>query len=339
MLQISDMIRAPQIVNSVSSGLVNGLSNKSASLDAILKGLGWFPKARNIIKFLYPVPVPSPTPNPQKTDGAKTVAKCRCFQCYEYVTYEEIAFSRIINNYNRTRNRVYSGFSGIEPGFERYNSLSCVCTKCLANCESSDRLKNAPRSYGDIISDLLVNQRWDILADDLKKANGDKVRDLEGQIRECAFNYNEKQMMYNYLVNENARLKANLEMEMEKHKILNEYKSKNRELHDNMRNYILNSTVELFKTQKRVIDEQLAKYSELNNSSKYTVPECKICMQEEIRITLECGHLLCNKCHHNILEEHKKKILEESEEEIITIEGYPCPFCKTLTTKPTKIFL
>jgi hypothetical protein len=62
-------------------------------------------------------------------------------------------------------------------------------------------------------------------------------------------------------------------------------------------------------------------------------------MQEEISITLECGHLLCNKCHNNILEENKKKLIEETEDDIIHIDGYPCPFCKTLTTKTTKIYL
>jgi hypothetical protein len=147
--------------------------------------------------------------------------------------------------------------------------------------------------------------------------------------------------MLNHIIKENDNLKRNLDMEIEKYRILSEYKSKNRELQNLLKNQLLQSSIDLFKTHKHIMDEQITKYSEYNNSTRYTVPECRICMQQEVSMVLECGHLLCTQCHDKIHDENRKKIDDDNDdtEEPIQIDGYPCPFCKTFSYKFIKIFL
>jgi hypothetical protein len=68
-------------------------------------------------------------------------------------------------------------------------------------------------------------------------------------------------------------------------------------------------------------------------------------MQQEVSTTLECGHLLCSHCHDKMQADIKKKIDENANEddndneEPLQVDGYPCPFCKTFSSKFIKIFL
>jgi hypothetical protein len=112
-------------------------------------------------------------------------------------------------------------------------------------------------------------------------------------------------------------------------------------LQDSLKNHLLQSSIDIFKSHKKIIDEQIAKYNEYNNSSKYAIPECRICMQQEVKIALDCGHLLCLKCNDQMYKENKNKVNENEEdnEELIQVDGYPCPFCKTFSSKFIKIFL
>ena len=232
--------------------------------------------------------------------------------------------------------------------FEKYYKLSVICARCVS-CKTE--FKNAPKIYGEIIIDLIIYNKLDILADDLKHMGCQKLGRLNDSIVYLLFNYNEQQMMLNHIIKENDNLKLNLDMEIEKHKILSEYKSQNRELQESLKNHLLQSSTDLFKTHTKIIDSQLAKYSEYNNTMRYNIPECRICMQQEVSMVLECGHLLCTRCHDNIHIENRKKIDASDDDDVddgnddddtkepIQIDGYPCPFCKTFSSKFIKIFL
>jgi len=345
MIQIKHNISETLFRNSVECKTEYNLKNN------LIRNHGWFAKSKSICKYLI-----------QRVDGnqcekSEVKPTARCFECYELVGFEDIGYSRIINNYNRgcagNGNGSNGSNSGIEnvkilekelSGFEKYYKLSVICSRCVS---SKTEFKNAPKTYSDIISDFLIQDKLDILAADLGIIGCQKLDQLNDSIVKLLFNYNEKQIMLNHIVKENDNLRRNLEMEIEKHKILSEYKSKNRELHDSLKNHLLQSSIDLYKTQKKVIDEQLAIYSEYNNSSRYNVPECRICMQQEVCMALECGHLSCLHCHKKMHAENMKKLVEDNDENVdendkeepIQVDGYPCPFCKTYSSKFIRIYI
>jgi hypothetical protein len=322
----------------------------------LIRNCGWFAKTKSITKFLIQR---LPSTETDSTSGAhNTAPSARCFECYELAEYDAIGFSRIINNYNRVcasggasggaaNGGAASGAASADEnkiqlqdmkGFEKYYKLSVICARCVS---SRTAFKNAPRTYGDILADLLINDKLQVLADDLRGIGSSKLAELDNAIINELFNYNEKQIMLNHINKENESLRRNLDMEIEKNKILSEYKSKNRELQESLRNTLLQASIDLFRGHKKIIDEQIAKYNEYNNSSRYSVAECRICMQNEISTVLECGHVLCAGCHDKILAEKRAKIEanEEDNEESLHVEGYPCPFCKTLSSKFVRIYL
>ncbi len=341
MIQIKHNISNTLLSNSVECKTECNLKNN------LIRNHGWFAKSKNICKYLML------RMNENESEKSEVKLTARCFECYELVVFEEIGYSRIINNYNRSCASSSNGNSGIEKvkildkefsSFEKYYKLSVICSRCVS---SKTEFKNAPKTYSDIFSDLLIHDRLDILANDLGKIGCQKLDQLNDSIVKLLFNYNEKQIILNHIIKENDNLKRNLDMEIEKYKILSEYKSKNRELQDSLKNHLLLSSIDLYKTQKKVIDEQLSKYSEYNNSSRYNVPECRICMQQEVCMALECGHLSCLHCHKKMQTENMRKIDEDdnadadtdNKEEPIQVDGYLCPFCKTFSSKFIRIFL
>jgi len=300
---------------------------------SLIRNNGWFPKTNSISKFLMHCI------NDDKNENVLKKPAARCFECYELVGFENIGYSRIINNYNRGIEKDKISIKELSI-FEKYYKVSVICSGCVSK---RDNFKNAPKIYGDIISDFIINDKLDILAYDLGRINCHKLGNLNDLIVKSVFNYNEKQIILNYIIKENDNLKRNLDMEIEKNKILSEYKSKNRELQDLLKNQLLQSSIDIFKSHKQIIDEQIAKYNEYNNSTKYAIPECRICMQHQISMTLECGHLLCIGCHEQMYDENRKKIDENADDvnndNLIQIDGYPCPFCKTFSSNFIKIFL
>lgn len=338
MIQISNSISEILSSNTVGcNGQSNGQSNDKNNL---IRNHGWFLKKKNILKYLT-----------RRMDDGSCAETARCFECYELVGFEDISYSRIISNYNRASGSSENNKIIIKvlSSFEKYYKLSVICSGCVC---SKTEFKNAPQTYSDIITDIIIYDKMNILADDLEQIGCKKLDQLNDSIVNLLFNYNEKQIMFNHIIKENDNLKRNLDMEIEKYKVLSEYKSKNRELQDSMKNYLLQSSINLFKTHKQIMDEQIAKYSEYNNSTRYNVPECKICMLQEVSMVLECGHLLCTHCHDKIHTENRKKIDanyaqydnndnndNNDTEESIQVDGYPCPFCKTFASKFIKIFL
>ena len=342
MIQIKHNISETLFRNSVECKTECNLKNN------LIRNHGWFAKSKSICKFLIQ------RVDANQCEKSEVKPTARCFECYELVGFEDIGYSRIINNYNRgyagSGNGINSN-SGIEnvkilekelSGFEKYYKLSVICSRCVS---SKTEFKNAPKTYSDIISDFLIQDKLDILAADLGKIGCQKLDQLNDSIVKSLFNYNEKQIILNHIVKENDNLKRNLDMEIEKHKILSEYKSKNRELQDSLKNHLLQSSIDLYKNHKKVIDEQIAKYCEYNNSSRYNIPECRICMQHEVCMALECGHLSCLQCHKQMHSENIRKIddddnaNDDGKEEPIHVDGYPCPFCKTFSSKFIRIFI
>lgn len=341
------------ISNSASSNLKKNETNK------LIRKHGWFPKSKSIMKFLNVQIGKNNNLNEER------ISTARCFECYNLVKFKDIKYSRIICNYNSNANIISdcSGNNSISNNnisdsefsntkndkiscfseFEKYYKLSVICSKCISN---KIDFKNAPHTFGDIIADFIINNRLDIFTEDLGNIANQKITDLNDSIVSILFNYNEKQIMLNHIIKENARLKCNLDIEIEKHKILSEYKSKNRELQESLKNHLLQSSHDLFKTHKQIIDAQIAKYNEYNNSTQYNIPECRICMLQEVSITLECGHLLCLGCHDKMQADTRNKLVENAdddassdENELLHVDGYPCPFCKILSSKFIKIFL
>ena len=338
------MDRMIQIDNNifVYNANYNALCTEYKKTNLIRNG-GWFAKTKGILKLLIQRPVVETNNDSIIMNHISPTA--RCFECYELVRYDEIGFSRIISNYNRSCNNTSTSNNKIQvsdlQGFEKYYKLSVICTRCVSR---KTEFKNAPRNYGDIVADLLINDKLHVLADDLRTIGSNKLEEIDNAIVNGLFNCNEKQIMLNHINKENECLRRNLDMEIEKHKVLSEYKSKNRELQESLKNTLIQSSFDLFRSHKQIIDEQIAKYSEYNNSSRYTIPECRICMQNEVSTSLECGHLLCTVCHNKIqADKHTRTEANngdnEDDDEPLQVAGYPCPFCKTFCSKFIRIYL
>ena len=90
------------------------------------------------------------------------------------------------------------------------------------------------------------------------------------------------------------------------------------------------------------ITTHLDKLNELASIKKYSTPECKICLAQEVRIALQCGHLLCGKCHKNIMEHTDKSQFEildvNSEYKVDDLEIIECPICRTVSTFSINIY-
>ena len=222
-----------------------------------LRSLGWFVKNKSILKHM-------------------NQGNSKCFECYNDIIYENISYSRIIMNYNkdfvRNSSKKSGSFRSLDNlgNFEKYYRVICICNNCF---DKNNEFKSAPRNYSDILADLFINERFDILKNDIDKIANNKLLELESKIKFMLYNYNEKILIYNALISENNRMKINLEMEIEKNKILSEQKSKNQALHKELNEYFLKSTKNLFNQYNKIIDDQVAKYNEINCAVKYNIPD------------------------------------------------------------------
>jgi hypothetical protein len=222
--------------------------------------------------------------------------------------------------------------------------LSCLCKTCCNTNKTLDIFpKIAPKSYSDILADYILNERFDLIANDILKINKTKMNIINDKINYLKFNLNEKTAILNNLVNENQKLSNNLDLEVEKFKILNEQYCKNKELCDNIKNQLLQFSIDLFKQNKKQIDDQINKCNELNNTSKYSIPECKICMMKEVKIAIQCGHIFCMDCYNELVKAYKLKsnpVSEDSNDDNsnqidILIK---CPTCRTDCFSYTQLY-
>jgi len=279
-----------------------------------------------------------------------------CFQCYNSIEYKDIEYSRIIffdnvTNKNKSLNTTNAVNTTTTKNIKQQNHnsthnitgyISCLCKSC---CKISDTMlnipKSAPKTYGDIIADYILNERFDLIALDIEKMNQTKMDIIDDKIKYLKFNLNEKNIILNNLTNENKTLSNNLDLEVEKYKILNEQYSKNKELCENIKLQLLQFSVDLFKQNKKQIDEQINKYNELNNSSKYSIPECKICMTKEVKIAIQCGHVFCMECYNELVKNQKNNSNingEESNDEEDSTVVIQCPTCRTESCTYTQLY-
>lgn len=323
--------------NSIGNCNISGIV-KNIATDTIYRNRGWYNKTKLILKYMK--------------DNIAI-----CFQCYNSVEYKYIEYSRIlfndidnknntINNtilndkkkkkHNITKNITHNIAQNIAQNIIGY--VSCLCQAC---CKISNTIpKLAPKTYGDIIADYILNERFDLIAIDIEKINQTKMDIIDDKIKYLKFNLNEKNVILNNLTNENEKLSNNLDLEVEKYKILNEQYSKNKELCENIKMQLLQFSVDLFKQNKKQIDAQINKYNELNNSSKYSIPECKICMTREIKVAIQCGHVFCMDCYNELVKTQQINTNEEefNDEEENSNLVVQCPTCRTKSCTYTQLY-
>lgn len=309
---------------------------KNVATDTIYRNRGWYNKSKFILKHMN-----------------NNIAIC--FQCYNSIEYKNIEYSRIIFFDNVTsKNKSPNTTNTVNTNTKTNNSannitgyISCLCKSC---CKISDTMlnipKSAPKTYGDIIADYILNERFDLIAIDIEKINQTQMDIIDDKIKYLKFNLNEKNVILNNLVNENDRLSNNLDLEVEKYKILNEQCSKNKELCENIKTQLLQFSVDLFKENKKQIDSQINKYNELNNSSKYSIPECKICMMREVKVAIQCGHVFCMDCYNELVKNHKNNSItnanangeESNNEDEDSTAIIHCPTCRTASCTYTQLY-
>lgn len=315
---------------------------KNVATDTIYRNRGWYNKTKFILKHMN-----------------NNIAIC--FQCYNSIEYKDIEYSRIIffdniTNKNKSPNTTNTvnttNTKNIKPKTNNSANnitgyISCLCKSC---CKISDTMlnipKSAPKTYGDIIADYILNERFDLIAIDIEKINQTQMDIIDDKIKYLKFNVNEKNVILNNLVNENDRLSNNLDLEVEKYKILNEQCSKNKELCENIKTQLLQFSVDLFKQNKKQIDSQINKYNELNNSSKYSIPECKICMIREVKVAIQCGHVFCMDCYNELVKNHKNNSItnanangeESNVEDEDSTAIIHCPTCRTASCTYTQLY-
>jgi len=268
--------------------------------DQTFKINGWFKASRNITKYLK--------------NGL-----ARCLQCYTNKQLNQQSYVRILNV-------IESSGSG------SLDRVVCICNDCVSKInQCNGKVKSAPRNYQDVLLDYLINAKFDLLLSDIEKS-GSSLNELRDKIDYMRFNINEKVVLLNNLTNENEKLSKNLDIEIEKHKLFFDHKNKNNELIKKFKKQFTDLSIELFRENKKTLDEHINKYQELNQSSKYSIPECRICMQNEVKIAIQCGHLLCNTCHFKLQNDSKQNENDSSSDTIC------CPLCRTHCNIYTQIY-
>lgn len=278
-----------------------------ANVSIIYRNRGWFVKSKNIIKYLV-----------NNT--------ARCFQCYDMIDYKNIMYSRIL-----------AGNSGVSDGI---GGVICLCKNCCDVEKTNNQIpKMAPKIYSDILADYILNERFDLIANDIEKVGNKKIDIIEDRINYMKLNINEKTVILNNLVNQNNKLTENLELEVDKFELLNKQYTQNKELCNNIKNQLLQFSIDIFKENKKLIDDQLNKYSEINNASKYSIPECKICMAREIKVAVMCGHTFCMECYNQLLKNNitnrQNNMITDTENFVPTIT---CPTCRTESNTYTQLY-
>ena len=317
----------------VDSSTVMNNTNTSPNMHNVIKNVanatlyrnsGWFNKAKVIVKHLH-----------------KNAA--RCFQCYDMIEYKDITYSRILNNNDSNnqkdtkRNIDYTNNQNI------IGNIICLCKNCVNSNKVADVLpKTAPKSYSDILADYILNERFDLISDDIEKLHKKKMDIIDDKINYLKFNINEKKVILNNLINQNNKLSNNIELEVEKYKILNEQHIKNKELCENIKNQLLQFSIDLFRENKKLIDEQINKYTDLNNATKYSIPECKICMMNEINIAIQCGHVFCIECYNQLLKnkaQNNNNNDNNDNNDEKSSHSITCPTCRTESNTYIQLYL
>ena len=216
--------------------------------------------------------------------------------------------------------------------------IVCICLSCYNENISLNKLpKYAPKSYSDILSDYILNEKFELILCDIENIYNTKhLNMMKTKITYLQLCVSEKQNIINNLISQNNKLTQNINTEIDKYKILNQHSITNAELYNKLKNQLLQASIDMFKINKQQIDDHINKYSELNNTSKFTTSECKICLLNEIKIALQCGHTLCNKCYDKLIITQN----ENTQNEMGIINNIiQCPTCRAPSTTYIQLFL
>lgn len=292
---------------------------KSLTNNILYKNRGWYNKSKYIIKYLN-----------NNTS--------RCFQCYNIIEYANIEYSKIFTINETKISKPYSAIGNITGiGID---NIICLCTLC---CENNNKQciipKIAPKTYSDVLADYIIYDRSDLIACDIGIIHTMQMDIILKKINYLQFNLNEKTVILNNLINENDKLSNNIDLEIEKYKILSVQRTKNKDICDKIKQQLIQFTNELSIENTKIIDNQINKYNELNNSSKYASPECKICMMREVKIAIQCGHVFCIECYNILLQNTPLNIDNlNSSISIISTPSIYCPTCRTKSCTYTQLY-
>ena len=278
----------------------------------------------------------------------------RCYQCYnmiEYINieYVKLVFSNNVNKYKHNLRNILNYTEQQQSTVAIHNKLHispvlCICKNCVNENVLSNKLpKYAPRSYGDMLSDYILNEKFDLITTDIttiyNNSNSNNINIINDRINYLKININEKQNILNNLINKNDKLTTNIDLEIEKFNLLNIQYINNNEIYNKIKNQLLQLSIDLFKENKKLIDEQINKYTDLNNASKYSIPECKICMMNEITIALQCGHTICSKCYDHLLINNTNTNTNTDNNIEYNPNTIQCPTCRTVCNTYIQLFL
>lgn len=269
---------------------------KYIKYDKIYKNLGWYQKSIYLLKYL---------------NNDKVLEISRCLNCYQLISFNNIKYSKIL----------------ISSSYKNYNNnVICYCSECYEYIITNNLIpKIAPSKIYNIIEDYIENNKYNLLIDIIKHNFNHVINNIESDIEYMNLNINEKKEIYNNLVNDNNQLTKNILVEIEKNKILNDHFHENKNICNKIKNQLLQSVIDLFKDHKLEIDKHINKYEELNNNKLYTFPECKVCCKNEIKLTLLCGHLLCQSCYNSLLQQSDNL-------------NIICPICRSISTQFITLF-
>ncbi len=252
--------------------------------------------------------------------------KSLCLNCYKYCDYDSIMYSKILQ-INKEK---------------KISLFYCICNDCYQKYKNDDTLfLKAPVNIKNVWELYFKLGKIDALYHDLKLILQDDLKELDGIVNKYKFDHNEKLAIINCLKNENKKLSTNLDLEIEKFKLLEDQKLKNDQLLKEIKDQYKMFSKTLLSEHNKIIDERIDQLTQVNNIKKYNTTECKICMNNDVGIALQCGHLLCHNCYCNITKNTIKdnyEIIGNSSKSIDDMDIIECPTCRTVSTSCIRVY-
>lgn len=259
----------------------------------------------------------------KKNIGTNTLL---CLNCFEYCLYENIMYSKILQ-INKDK---------------KIALFYCVCNTCYEKIKVDETLFiKAPTNIKIVWELYFKMSKIDALHHDLKIIFQNDSKELDKFIYQYKFDLNEKLAIINCLKNENNKLSANLELEIEKFKILENQKIQNDKLLNQVKEQFKLFSTTLLSENNKIINDKIEQLSQINNIKKFHTTECKICLNNDVGIALQCGHLMCENCYNKIIKNINKENYEfigSSNKSIDELDIIECPMCRTVSTSCINIY-
>lgn len=252
--------------------------------------------------------------------------KSVCLLCFDYNYYDDIRYSKILQ-------------------MNKDNKISfiyCICNLCYNKISLDQNLFiKAPLNIKSVWEIFFEKGKLDCLLNDLKKLFRNDLVELDKQIHQYKFDHNEKLTVINCLQNENKKLSMNLDIEIEKYKLLEQQKIENEKIFKKIRDQFDIFNKSLLEDSNKFINERIELLSQVNNIKKYNTTECKICLNNEVTMVLQCGHLLCELCYNSIIKNIDKEnyeLIGTSSKKLEEMDIIECPTCRTVSTSCIRVY-